>query len=222
VPNRPIALACLTPFRRSPSSSIALLPGALYVWSFEQLVGAWGVRFSDRILRFLGVTAVFHALAAPITYWLWVEFVVSGRLRSGDAPLFLWFAAIAWVAVPIALGTLIGRGTRKGLRWAKVFTGPNPAPRAWDHLFGSAPDGWIRLRLKSGRWLAGAYATMPDGSRSYAAGYPEEQDLFLVEAIEVDPESGEFVLDKEGEPMLRGSGILVQWNEVEYLDFIEA
>ena len=201
---------------------IALLPGALYVWSFEQLVGAWGVRFSDRILRFLGVTAVFHALAAPITYWLWVEFVVSGRLRSGDAPLILWFAAIAWVAVPIELGTLIGRGTRKGLRWAKVFTGPNPAPRAWDHLFGSTPDGWIRLRLKSGRWLAGAYATMPDGSRSYAAGYPEEQDLFLVEAIEVDPESGEFVLDKEGEPVLRGSGILVRWNEVEYLDFIEA
>jgi hypothetical protein len=201
---------------------IALLPGALYVWSFEQLVGAWGVRFSDRILRFLGVTAVFHALTAPITYRLWVEFVVSGRLRSGDAPLYLWFAVIAWVFVPIALGTLIGWGTRKGLGWAKAFTGPNPAPRAWDHLFGSAPDGWIRLRLKSGRWLAGAYATMLDGSRSYAAGYPEEQDLFLVEAIEVDPESGEFLLDEEGEPVLRGSGILVRWNEVEYLDFIEA
>jgi hypothetical protein len=63
---------------------------------------------------------------------------------------------------------------------------------------------------------------MPDGSRSYAAGYPEDQDLYLVEAIEVDPESGDFLLDEQGEPTLRGSGILVRWDEVEYLDFIEA
>lgn len=201
---------------------IALLPGALYVWSFEQLVGAWGVRFTDRILRFLGVTAIFHALAAPVTYRLWVDFVVSGRLRSGEVPLLLWLAPLAWVTVPVAAGTLVGWGTRKGLAWARAITGPNPAPRAWDHLFGSAPDGWIRLRLKSGTWLGGAYAKMPDGSRSYAAGYPEDQDLYLVEAIEVDPESGDFLLDQEGEPSLRGSGILVRWDEVEYLDFIEA
>jgi hypothetical protein len=63
---------------------------------------------------------------------------------------------------------------------------------------------------------------MPDGSRSYAAGYPEDPDLYLVEAIEADPQSGEFLLDKNGEPTLRGSGILVRWAEVEYLDFIEA
>jgi uncharacterized membrane protein required for colicin V production len=74
---------------------IALLPGALYVWSFEQLVGAWGVRFTDRIFRFLGVTAIFHALAAPITYRLWVDFVLSGRLLSGDVPLVLWLAPLA-------------------------------------------------------------------------------------------------------------------------------
>jgi len=200
---------------------IALLPGALYVWSFEQVVGAWGVRFTDRILRFLGVTAIFHALAAPITYRLWVDFVLSGRLRSGPVPLLLWLAPLAWVTFPVGVGTLVGWATRRGLPWARAITGPNPAPRAWDHLFGSAPDGWIRIRLKSGGWLAGAYARMPDGSRSYAAGYPEEQDLFLVEAIEIDPQSGEFLLDTEGEPILRGSGILVRWEEVEYLDFIE-
>jgi hypothetical protein len=137
-------------------------------------------------------------------------------------PLFLWLAPLAWVSVPVAAGTLVGWGARRGLGWARAVTGPNPAPRAWDHLFGSAPDGWIRIRLKSGRWLAGAYAKMPDGSRSYAAGYPEDQDLYLVEAIEVDPESGEFLLDAEGEPALRGSGILVRWEEVEYLDFSEA
>jgi len=62
---------------------------------------------------------------------------------------------------------------------------------------------------------------MPDGSRSYAAGYPEEQDLYLVEAVEVDPQTGAFVLDEEGNPVPRGSAILIRWDEVEYLDFTE-
>ncbi len=70
--------------------------------------------------------------------------------------------------------------------------GPDPAPRAWDYLFGARPDGWIWLRLKTGTWLAGAYAVKEDGWRSYAAGYPAPQDLFLVEAVEVDPDTGEF------------------------------
>ena len=61
-----------------------------------------------------------------------------------------------------------------------------------------------------------------DGWRSYAAGYPEKQDLFLVEAAEVDPETGEFEFDESGEPALRGSGILIRWEEVEYLEFIDA
>jgi hypothetical protein len=100
--------------------------------------------------------------------------------------------------------------------------GPTRAPRAWDHLFGSRPDGWIRLRLRSGSWLAGAYAKRPDGSRSYAAGYPEEQDLYLIEAMDVDPDTGEFRFGDHGYPVSRGSGILVRWSEVEYLEFIEA
>jgi len=74
---------------------------------------------------------------------------------------------------------------------------PDPAPRAWDHLLGTRPDGWIRLRRKSGIWLGGAFATRPDGARSYAAGYPEDQDLYLADAMVVDPDSGEFLLDDE-------------------------
>lgn len=213
MPDTFTALAVLT---------IGLLPGALYVWSFERQVGAWGVRFGDRLFRFVGASAIFHAAAAPVTYRLWAEFVRSGSVDGGRAPLGLWVAAVAYVAVPIALGTVVGSGTRRGSWWAEWFTGPDPAPRAWDHLFGREPDGWIRLRLRSGTWLGGVFATMEDGSRSYAAGYPEEQDLFLVEAVEVDPDTGEFELDEDGNPVSRGSSILVRWDEIEYLDFIEA
>ncbi len=61
-----------------------------------------------------------------------------------------------------------------------------------------------------------------EGLDSYAAGYPDEQDLFLAEAYSVDPESGEFELDANGDVVPTGSGILVRWAEVEYLDFIDA
>jgi len=202
--------------------ALGLLPGALYVWSFERLVGAWGIGLSDRVLRFVGVSAILHALFAPLTYRLWLDFVRTGRIASGDASPYLWLAPIAYVAIPVALGSLVGTGTQRGQRWASYVTGPDPAPRAWDYLFGTHPDGWIRLKLKSGGWLAGAYAVKEDGSKSYAASYPEPQDLFLVEVVEVDPDTGEFMFDEEGEPWLRGSGILIRWDEVEYLEFLDA
>lgn len=172
---------------------VALLPGALYVWSFERLVGAWGIGFSDRVLRFIGTSAVMHALLAPVTFWLWREFVKTGRIAMGDAPLFLWFVVLGYVALPIAAGSFVGVGTVRGWGWTTLVTGPGPAPRAWDYLFGLRPDGWIRLRLKSGTWLGGAYAELEDGRKSYAAGFPHEQDLLLVETAEVDPETGEFL-----------------------------
>ncbi len=202
---------------------LALLPGALYVWSFERLAGAWGTRFADRLVRFVGVSAVFHALIAPVTYRLWIEFVISGRLAREDVPLWLWPAALLYIAVPILAGTLIGFGTRRGWRWTKIFTGPEPAPRAWDHLFARRPDGWILLHLKSGVWLGGAYAAdATGGQKSYAAGYPDEQDLYLAEAAEVDPITGQFVYGADGRPKRTGSGILIRWSEVEHLEFTEA
>jgi hypothetical protein len=202
--------------------AVALLPGALYVWSFEREAGAWGVRLGDRVLRFVGVSALFHAVLVPVTYRVWVDFVRSGRIESGRAPLGLWALVLAYVVAPLVIGTFVGRATTRQRRWARVLTGPNPAPRAWDFLFASAPDGWVRMRLKSGVWLAGAFAVGLDGGRSYAAGYPEEQDLYLVQTYDVDPESGEFRSDDEGGVVELDRGILVRWGEIEYLEFIHA
>lgn len=202
---------------------VALLPGALYTWSFERLVGAWGVGFADRVLRFVGVSAVFQAAIAPFTVWGWRTYILTGRLQDGDLPLALWLLPLLYVAVPIALGVVVGRGTVRQRTWSRALTGPSPAPRAWDYVFGLQPDGWVRVRLKSGVWLGGAFSSVGDeGLRSYAAGYPDEQDLFLAEAYSVDPESGEFELDANGDVVPTGSGILVRWAEVEYLDFIDA
>ncbi len=198
---------------------LALLPGSLYVWSFERVAGNWGMGLSDRVLRFIGVSAIFHAIAAPATLHLWRGYVRSGRLLNAPLPLWLWGIALAYVAIPIVAGTLVGRGTRERKGWAKIFTGPAPAPRAWDDLFGSRPEGWFRLRMKSGVWIGGLFANdEAAGLRSYAAGYPEDQDLHFT-TVGVDSESGEFILDERGQPQMAGSGILVRWDEVEYMEF---
>jgi hypothetical protein len=76
---------------------LGLLPGALYVWSFERLAGAWGIKLVDRILRFVGVSAVLHVILLPVTYRLWIDYVQSGRVGHGDVPLFVWPVLILYV-----------------------------------------------------------------------------------------------------------------------------
>jgi hypothetical protein len=200
---------------------VALLPGALYVWSFERQAGRWGIGLSDRVFRFVGGSAIFHAVFAPATYWVWTT--QWPEVRGGlHISWWLWPVTLAYVAVPMAVGTTIGKATRRVSRWSRWFTGPNPAPRAWDHLFSSNVDGWVRLRLKSGSWIGGAFASTSDGRRSYAAGYPEDQDIYLADAVAVNPETGEFQRDCDGSVVVLGGGLLLRWDEIEYLQFIES
>ena len=200
--------------------TIALLPGALYIWAFERQAGRWGVGLSDRALRFVGGSALFHAVLAPLTYWLWADQLPKVQ-QAETLSWWLWLGVVTYVASPVIGGTVVGDATRRKKRWATWFTGPDPAPRAWDHLFGQRVDGWVRLRMKSGIWLGGAYADA-NGRRSYAAGYPEPQDLFLAAAVEVDPETGAFTHDMNGDVALLEGGLLVRWEEVEHLEFIDA
>ena len=45
---------------------------------------------------------------------------------------------------------------------------------------------------------------------------------YLIEAMDVDPDTGEFLFGDDGYPVSRALGILVRWSEVVYLEFIEA
>jgi hypothetical protein len=61
-------------------------------------------------------------------------------------------------------------------------------------LFASRPDGWIRLRLKEGTWLGGAFS----------------------------PPEGGFLFDDAGQIRMASGGILIRWDEVLYLEFVDA
>jgi hypothetical protein len=209
-----------TSFEATAVLLVALVPGALYIWSFERMAGRWGIGLSDRIFRFVGASAIIHAVLAPMSYWLWTRRWPS--ISAGDSnPLWLWLVAVVYVAVPLGIGTLVGLATRSRSDWTRWITGPDPAPRAWDYLFQGERDGWVRIKLKTGPWIGGAYATYGD-MKSYSAGYPEQQDVFLARSADLDPATGEFQFEPDGTVRLGAGGLLVRWEEIEYLEYIDA
>jgi hypothetical protein len=76
------------------------------------------------------------------------------------------------------------------------------------------------LELKERGWIGGLRGeSEATGLRSYAAGYPEVQDLLIAETAELDGQ-GNFLLDANGDPSLQGVAALVRWDEVKYAVFI--
>lgn len=199
---------------------VALLPGALATWSFERWAGRFGIELQDRALRFVGGSAILLSISAGPLYWLyanyWDRFVDRQAL-----PWWIWFAPVLYTMLPVAGGGLLGMGWKNNWSWARHVSGRDRTPQAWDHLFQDRPTGWIRCKLKSGTWVGGAFGEV-DGRRPYASGYPESQDLFLPAILHLDHHSGKILTKGDGKPELLGSGILIRWDEIEYLEFTEA
>jgi hypothetical protein len=203
---------------------LAVLPGALYTWSFEQQAGRWGATAGDRVQRFLGASAFFLVLELPMFYnFIYRPFVATGDLDAGRAlPWWIWVVPMVFVLFPVAAGRYVGIAVHRRQGWANFITGPSPAPRAWDDLFATSDlTGWIRLRLKEdGAWACGLWGeSVATGLQSYAAGYPEPQDLLIAELAEIDSD-GEFLIDANGNPVLTGRSLLIRWSEITYAEFI--
>jgi hypothetical protein len=182
---------------------VAVLPGAIYTWAFEREAGAYGVTLADRTLRFLAASAVIHLLFA------WPEYIVFRLAIEGHDRILaaqfalLWLLLLFLSVVPAVAGTTLGglyasRTMRTSWprlrRWLtrereqrllRILVGRDPAPRAWDDLFSERPHCYLRVRTTGDKWLAGKFA-----SASYAAGYPNDPDLLLEEAVEVDQQTG--------------------------------
>lgn len=73
--------------------------------------------------------------------------------------------------------------------------------------------------------MAGVYGTTPTTKRmSSAASYPEAGDLYLSRQLQVNRVSKEFVFNGVGRKpaaVVGDPGLLVRWDEVEYLTFQE-
>lgn len=57
-----------------------------------------------------------------------------------------------------------------------------------------------------------------DGRRGYASGYPKAGDLYLARRAELDPDTGAFLTDEQGDAVLLPTGLLVRWDEIAVFD----
>ncbi len=222
---------------------VLLLPGAFAAWGFERHVQRYGRRLKDWLLRLAGLSAGCLAVGAWPLHWLassyWDDFTDGTALPW---PVFL--APVAYLAVPAAVGWLLGllmrpdnsikRDPRKPLRVriasvlrrpilrraASKLLGPNRAPTAWDALFDAREAGFIRCRFRSGRWVGGMYAKASPVS-SYVGPEGPDQDIYIAYGAEFDQCTGEPALqeDEDGLVWLNG-GILLKWADIESLEFM--
>jgi hypothetical protein len=76
-------------------------------------------------------------------------------------------------------------------------------------------------QVKVGRWIGGIFERTAAGKKAYAGGYPHDGDLYLTRLLEVNPETGEYVKQKDETHTVVDRGLLIRWAEVEYLDIEE-
>lgn len=165
----------------------------------------------------MGASAVLLCFAAGPLYWVYVNYWDTFTNRQLP-PWWFWGLPIAYIIGPGIIGGLVGYGWKQDWPGVRFFSGRNRAPRAWDRLFQDQPAGTVRCKLKSGTWLAGVYAE-ENGGIPYASGYPEPQDLYLPAMIDIDSVTGDAITDEEDIPIVLDRGVLLRWEEVEFLEF---
>lgn len=195
----------------------ALLPGAMFAWSFERWAGRFGIGLKDRALRFMGLSAILLSMAAGPLYWVYANHWDAFASRK-PLPMWFWSLPILYFFVPLVMGSLSGYAWKKNWPGARFIIGRNRVPRAWDHLFHDRPAGGIRCKLKSGTWIAGIYAET-NTDRPFASEYPEQQDLYLPATLGIDPHTGQILTNGSNEPLVLDPGVLVRWDEIEFLEF---
>lgn len=200
-----------------------VIPGAIYQWAHERVVGAvWTHGLGDRLWRFLRTAAVLNVILAPLTLWIMRRIGLPPELPE-PTDWRLYLGALGFVALPGAFGLAHGLLHAGGILQRLPCIGEARAPTAWDHLFSRNQPGWIRAQLKhDSSWVAGRYDTPPGGhplGRSLAGGYPFDQDILLTSRVVVDPDTGEWDTDTAGWDEQPGA-LLLRWNELTQLEFI--
>ena len=99
-----------------------------------------------------------------------------------------------------------------------MVKGGRASPNAWAQLFERGYPGMIRCKLKSGRWVGGYY-----GFGSHASAQGPTTDVYISEALHFNAD-GQPMWTDSGAPAWVGgennpTGILVQWEDVETLEF---
>ena len=197
-----------------------LIPGAVFVWSFERPAGRYGIGLKDRALRLMAASSVLLTLFARPIYVTYINYW-DDILNRQPLPDRLWLFPLLYFSIPWAAGSLLGWGWKNEWPGVRQLLGRNRAPSAWDHVFQDRTTAGVRCKLKTGTWIAGIYDHEKGRSQPYASGHPDPPDLFLPTMVWTDSDTGEIFTDDSGLPIEFDVGVLLRWEDIEFLEFQE-
>lgn len=202
---------------------VFLFPGVFFGWGFAQSRPLHSGRAREWLIRYASMSAGWLAVGAWPLHWLYRSYwqdLVDGK----TLPPLVYLVPLAFLAVPAVAGWCAGqlalklRGWAQRIKWVGRLMATSATPSAWDHLFDSREAGFVRCRLRSGRWVGGLYDSSQP-VRSYASDGKADQDIFMASAVEFDQESGAVLL-REGKYAWTGGGLYLRSNDIETLDFV--
>lgn len=206
---------------------VLVLPGLVYEAGIERSVGYWRTSFTDRLWRFFLHSAVLQlGFIAPSGYLIWREILGGASLSTASLGQLsaAWAITLATLLTVFVAGVVVGEAVSRRESWTKWLVGTDPAPQAWDYLFSTQKlTGYVRVLTTSGRWLAGFYGRSPhSGLDSFASNWPDPRELYLSVQVQIDPDSGELLLNEDGAPELGDTGLLVRGEDISHVEFIWA
>lgn len=171
-----------------------VVPGYLFLLAFNAVI-VREIRDATRLV----LEAVAASVALMTARDLLLELFVGGLPHTTLGRPDILANAGLLVAAPL-LGNCVGRAGLKWPRLHKVLGVRHTIPKAWDWLFASRQECFVRITLVDGSVVAGRF-----GAASFASSYPSEEDIFVEVAYgvgddmaigEAAPSSGGFWVSK--------------------------
>jgi uncharacterized protein DUF6338 len=198
-----------------PATQIAaailfLVPGLNATWFLERLRGPNRLRGTERLLRALSLSLLIYVSASP---WL----VGLGQRVLDLRPVSPWelilggFVLVFIAPLLLALVAALLGGSSKAKWLLGLVATIDPIPRAWDFAFKAERPFFVRIKLRDGERVGGVF-----GEDSFAAAYPEPQDVFLEEVWRLSRD-GSFV-----EPLEGTAGLLVPETSIDLVELLTA
>ncbi|NUO64317.1 MAG: hypothetical protein HOQ11_06800 [Gemmatimonadaceae bacterium] len=178
---------------------LAVFPGLVSTTIYRLIMPARALEWGNAVVQGLFYSTVNFVLGLPVLYWLVLghdPLTHSVRYSVAVVLVFL-IGPVVW---PIALVAIF-----KSKRIAQRIQ--IPYPTAWDFLFDKRQPSFLLVHLNSGALLGGYW-----GSRSYAASFPNDGDIYLEAVYSID-QSGRF-----GPPMPDTMGVLLRKDQYSYIE----
>jgi hypothetical protein len=187
------------------------IPGFIATQLYGLFVGTDDVDFEKQLPAVIGYSALHYAIFG------WVILVAAaGPWRSAAAYIVVLVLPALWTPIILLI--------RDWSKWREIFFRPEslmpsasrmlkamlkPEASPWDRVLDDRAR-FIRLRLKTGRFVGGYFAT-----GSVVSSYPCKRAIYIAKTFIIDQETGIF-----GDEVPQ-TGLLVQGSEIETLETME-